>query len=578
MSKKVLRFENDEQPDNAPSTSGQNVPKKGGKYKQDKEKTRHSDKLRVEKATNKPEMTKEKVKPKLNQQKAGIVKNAGRTVRANAWMYVHGKIYQSEHENVGIKAAHRSELAGEGVVKSSTRFVKKQVRSSSNRRVRLRKNREVKKQADRHYRAMTQENPEMKKGIARRLHKRRIKKQYQKQARKAAKKSAANTGKAAYGTTKKAVGVAKRIGRAILLFIKTNPKLAIIIALLFLIIIIMQACFSIVFQVGGGLGGGVAISTYQSEDSEMLAAESAYADMENALQYQLDNFEMLNPDYDEYHYDLDVIGHDPYALISILSAMNEGAWTLNEVQGTLAMLFDMQYTLTITVTTEVRYRNETVTDTWIDEFGVEHTETHTEQVAYNYYICNVTLENFNLSRLPVYIMNEEGLSRYAVYMATLGNRPDLFPAHAFPNASTIRDFERYGIPPEALADPVFRAMITEAEKYLGFPYVWGGSNPSTSFDCSGYVSWVINNSGWNVGRLGAKGLYNICTPVSPANARPGDLVFFWKTYRAPDPNAATHVGIYVGNGMMIHCGNPISYTSINTNYWQNHFFGFGRLP
>jgi hypothetical protein len=187
----------------------------------------------------------------------------------------------------------------------------------------------------------------------------------------------------------------------------------------------------------------------------------------------------------------------------------------------------------------------------------------------------VTLENFNLSHLPVYIMSEEHLSRYALYMKTLGNRPDLFPAHLYPRASTYLTYETYDIPPEYLADEVFAAMIKEANKYLGYPYVWGGSNPNTSFDCSGYVSWVINNSGWSVGRLGAQGLYNICTPVSAANARPGDLVFFVGTYDTP---GVSHVGIYVGDGMMVHCGNPIGYVSINTAYWQRHFFAFGRLP
>ncbi len=197
------------------------------------------------------------------------------------------------------------------------------------------------------------------------------------------------------------------------------------------------------------------------------------------------------------------------------------------------------------------------------------------EVPYNYYILNVELENFDLSHLPVYIMDEEKLSMYAVYMQTLGNRPDLFPNGTYPNASTLKEPTYYDIPPEALEDETFAAIITEAEKYLGFPYVWGGSNPNTSFDCSGFVSWVINHSGWNVGRLGAQGLYNICTPVTGAQAKPGDLIFFKGTYDTP---GVSHVGIYVGDNMMIHCGDPISYASINTNYWQNHFFAFGRLP
>ena len=239
------------------------------------------------------------------------------------------------------------------------------------------------------------------------------------------------------------------------------------------------------------------------------------------------------------------------------------------------MLFERQYTLTLTEETEVRYRTERRTGSYTDAEGNTQTYTYTVEVPYNYYILNVKLENFNLSHLPVYIMTEEQLSMYAVYMSTLGNRPDLFPRGAYPNASTLREPTYYEIPPEALEDETFAAIIAEAEKYLGYPYVWGGSNPNTSFDCSGYVSWVINHSGWNVGRLGAQGLCNICTPVTGAQARPGDLIFFKGTYDTP---GVSHVGIYVGNGMMIHCGNPISYANVNTTYWKNHFYAYGRLP
>ena len=186
--------------------------------------------------------------------------------------------------------------------------------------------------------------------------------------------------------------------------------------------------------------------------------------------------------------------------------------------------------------------------------------------------------NFDLSHLPVYLLDEDGMNIYAVYIATQGNRPNLFPVSEYPNASQRQDYLDYDVPPEALEDETFAAMLSEAEKYLGYPYVWGGSSPATSFDCSGFMSWVINHSGWDVGRRGAQGLCNLCTPVSPANARPGDLVFFKYTYDAPNPDGVTHCGIYVGNGMMIHCGSPISYASLNTSYWQAHFYCYGRLP
>ena len=279
--------------------------------------------------------------------------------------------------------------------------------------------------------------------------------------------------------------------------------------------------------------------------------------MENELQSYLDSYESTH-DYDEYSYDLDEIGHDPYVLMALLNAYHRGGWTLEQVQGTLEMLFERQYTLTETVTVETRYDED-------DE-------------PYEYSICTVTLDNFDLSHLPIYLLDEEGMNIYAVYIATLGNRPDLFPASEYPNASQRQDYLDYDVPPEALEDEVFAAMLAEAEKYLGYPYVWGGSSPSTSFDCSGFVSWVINHSGWNYGRLGAQGLCNVCTPVSPANARPGDLVFFKYTYNAPNPDGVTHCGIYVGNGMMIHCGSPISYANLNTSYWQAHFYCYGRLP
>ena len=279
--------------------------------------------------------------------------------------------------------------------------------------------------------------------------------------------------------------------------------------------------------------------------------------MEDELRSCLDNFERTH-DYDEYHYDLDAIEHDPYVLISLLTAYQHGGWTLAEASSVLSLFFDRQYRLTEDVTTETRY----------DSDGQ----------PYPWSVCTVTLDNFDLAHLTAYLLDEPGLQLYAGYMANQGNRPDLFPQDEYPNASGRGDYMDYDVPPEALEDETFAAMLKEAEKYLGYPYVFGGSSPATSFDCSGFVSWVLNHSGWDVGRLGAQGLYHICTPVSPANAKPGDLVFFKYTYKAPDPDGVTHCGIYVGNHMMLHCGDPISYTNLNNPYWQDHFFQFGRLP
>ena len=243
---------------------------------------------------------------------------------------------------------------------------------------------------------------------------------------------------------------------------------------------------------------------------------------------------------------------------------------------------DKQYILTETVTTETRYRTETRTGTttYTDPDTGETVTQEYEyevQVPYTYYICHVSLENFNLSHVPVYIMSQDQLSMYATYMSTLGNRPDLFPDSAYVNRYYNTEYEDYEIPAEALSDPQFAAMMEEAEKYLGYPYVWGGSSPSTSFDCSGFVSWVVNNCGvgWNIGRLGASGLLGICTRVSASNVRPGDLVFFEGTY---DTTGASHVGIYVGNTRMLHCGAPIQYADLTSSYWQQHFLAYGRLP
>ena len=296
----------------------------------------------------------------------------------------------------------------------------------------------------------------------------------------------------------------------------------------------------------------------------MLGAEADYCALEAELQDYLDSYESTH-DYDEYHFDLADIGHDPYVLISTLCAIHEGAWTVDEVQGTLQMLFDRQYILTEDVVVEVRYRTEHRTDS--------EGNSYTVQVPYNYYICYVTLKDENLSHLPVYIMGGDQLSRYALFMATLGNRPDLFPASGYIGKYITNRPAGHEVPEAYLEDEAFAALLAEAEKYIGYPYVWGGSSPSTSFDCSGYLSWVLNQCGWDVGRLGAQGLYNYCTPTS--SPRPGDLVFFVGTYDTP---GVSHCGLYVGDGWMLHCGDPVQYSNLNSNYWQSHLYAYGRLP
>ena len=477
---------------------------------------------------------------------------------------VHREVRQSEDDNVGVEAAHKVEQA----VESGGRLVQ-----SAHRAHQLKPYRaaiRAEKKLERANLDALQKKAEIdsptSNPVSKWQQKQAIKKQYaaakHNQAAQTTAKAAENTAKAA----KKAAEKAEKAGKYVWEHRRGFAIAAAILLMLAFLLNGLSSC-SVIMD---GVGSGIAASTYPSQDADMLGAEAQYCEMEAELQRYLDTYESTH-DYDEYHFDLDTIEHDPYVLISMITALHQGEWTLDEVQGTLQMLFDRQYILTEDVVVETRYRTET--DTWTDADGNTHTDTY--QVPYDYYICTVTLENFNLSHVPVYIMSEEQLGMYATYMATLGNRPDLFPGSGYIGKYVDGSYTDYDIPPEALDDEVFAAIIKEAEKYLGYPYVWGGSSPSTSFDCSGFVSWVINHSGWDVGRLGAQGLCNICTPVSSANVKPGDLVFFTGTY---DTSGVSHVGIYVGNNMMIHCGDPISYANLNSSYWQSHFYRYGRLP
>ena len=477
---------------------------------------------------------------------------------------VHREVRQSEDDNVGVEAAHKVEQA----VESGGRLVQSAHRAHQLKpyRAAIRAEKKLEQANLDALQKKAEIDSPTSNPVSKWQQKQAIKKQYaaakHNQAAQTTAKAAENAAKAA----KKAAEKAEKAGKYVWEHRRGFAIAAAILLMLAFLLNGLSSC-SVIMD---GVGSGIAASTYPSQDADMLGAEAQYCEMEAELQRYLDTYESTH-DYDEYHFDLDTIEHDPYVLISIITALHQGEWTLDEVQGTLQMLFDRQYILTEDVVVETRYRTET--DTWTDADGNTHTDTY--QVPYDYYICTVTLENFNLSHVPVYIMSEEQLGMYATYMATLGNRPDLFPGSGYIGKYVEGSYTDYDIPPEALDDEVFAAIIKEAEKYLGYPYVWGGSSPSTSFDCSGFVSWVINHSGWDVGRLGAQGLCNICTPVSSANVKPGDLVFFTGTYDTP---GVSHVGIYVGNNMMIHCGDPISYANLNSNYWQSHFYRYGRLP
>ena len=411
-----------------------------------------------------------------------------------------------------------------------------------------------------------------------------IKKEY------AAAKAGKSTGAAASGATKGSAATAKNTGKAAKETKKVSERVGEFVSKHWHGLLIGGGILLVVMMISGMMGscsvmfsGGsdvVVETSYTAEDSDILAVEADYCALEAALQARINNIESEFPGYDEINITQDQIGHNPYELASYLTVVSEN-YTRAQVQGTLQQIFAAQYELTFDSIVETRYRTETKTRTVTrtdPETGetYEEEEEYEEEVPYDYYILNVTLDNKGLAHILLSAgLTDDQMMRYGLLMQTLGNKPEIFGDN--PYAIAIQDVLHYDIPGEALTDERFRRMITEAEKYLGYPYVWGGSSPSTSFDCSGFVSWVINHcgNGWNVGRLTADGLKNICAIIPRSEARPGDLIFFQGTYNT---TGASHVAIYVGDGMMIHCGNPIQYASIDTAYWQAHFYCFGRLP
>ena len=520
----------------------------------------HKSKLRMESREERLNKARERLAKQKPPKKPGPIKRIARIAGHETHAFLHGKVYQEERDNVGVEGGHFVERSGEAALHYGRHKVRRAIREHPAKAAARAESRYIKATADYHSRKFAQEQPEAQSAAARLWHRHKLKREYQRKARETAKQTA----KAAEQT----VSATDRFVREAAAFVKRHPVGTLLALGCLLVVLTLQSCMSSMVSVGNSTLAAIAASTYKAEDADMLGAEAAYCALEDELQRYLDTYTRTH-DYDEYHFDLDTIEHDPYVLISMISALHEGAWTLDEVRGTLQDLFDRQYILTEDVVVETRYRTET--DTWTDEDGNSHTAAY--QVPYDYYICTVTLENFDLSHVPVYVMGEDQLSRYAIYMATLENRPGLFPDSPYVNKYITGKPGDYEVPGEYLDDDTFAAMLAEAQKYIGYPYVWGGSSPATSFDCSGYVSWVINHSGWNVGRLGAQGLYNICTPTS--SPKPGDLVFFKGTYDTP---GVSHCGIYVGDGKMLHCGDPIGYANLNTSYWQSHFYAYGRLP
>ena len=469
---------------------------------------------------------------------------------------VHRQIRRVEDDNTGVQAAHETEQGAErgmGLVVRSTR------------RARLNASRHTEQTAQ----AIRPQAPPSSNPLSRWRQRRAIRRTYMTgQAAGETARSAAQAGGA--------VARAKRGVKALAARSRKTYLLAgALVALLAFVMNGLSSCAPLVQSAMQSL----VIAAYPAGDEDLLAAERYYANLEKELQNELNHYASHHPDFDEYRIEADDIWHDPHALMALISAHANGEWTVDDAYGYMDRLFEKQYILTEDIEEETRYRRE-----WVTRYRrVEDEETGNvtwvpyqveEDVPYTYRICTVTLDNFNLSHLPFYVLSREGVGRYAMYISVLGMREDLFRGN--PYASTLREPGEYDIPADVMEDETFRRLIEEAEKYIGYPYVWGGDSPETSFDCSGFISYVFAASGVrDVGRLGATSLYGRCTPIAPQEARPGDLIFFEGTISGEE--GITHVGLYVGGNHMLHCGSPIGYADLTDSYWQNHFYGYGRL-
>lgn len=530
--------------------------RKDQKDKREKKKERAE--AKAEHSAVRLEMAKEKLSRQEPPKPPSLPKQAVMVAGAGVWAYGHRKIHEVEHENVGVEGAHKTELLAEAGAHKVSRYAKRRIREHPARQVRKWERRTIKANADLHYQKMVQEHPELNSTfLSRMAQKWKIKREYAKQARAAARQSAKAAGAAAT-TTEKAAAYAAQ-------FVRRHKGGAVIILLLFCLFLILNSVFSALPSLGTGMMNAVVGTSYTAEDEDILGANEDYTALENELREKLANIERTHPGYDEYRYSVDEIGHNPYELASYLSAKYH-VYFREQVQDELREIFEAQYELTLTEEVEIRYRTETSTD---PETG----ETTTEEVPYEYYILNVTLTNKTLPAVILPRLNEQQREIYIVMQQLKGNKPYLWEGIYNGGEDTGPSYE---IPGEALDDPAFAALMEEATKYIGWPYVWGGSSPSTSFDCSGFVCWVYTASGvHNLHRTTAQGIYNQCAIISPSEAKPGDIIFFTGTYDSPGP--VSHVGIYVGDGMMLHCGSPIQYANINSSYWQTHFYAFGRL-
>lgn len=548
-----------------------------------KKKAEHRRRIRHEadlaKMRSKKLKSEQEVKAKKNEaasgKKGGKPKKPGNLAADAISAKAHQSVRNADQDNnSGVEAAHFSEGSAEGAARAGSRF------QYGRKLRRYKKLERLEKKADKDavdsiFAERMKSDPQAGSNFfSRWRQKQAIKKEYA-----AAKAGAAAAENTAAGTAKAAQGTASMTEKAFQ-FVQSHSHIIIGIAAVGLLVLVIAGSVSSCSVLINGGGNVVLGTSYTAEDEDLKGVETDYTKLEDKLRKQIDRIETDHPGYDEYRYNLAEIGHNPYELASLLTVEFEN-YTRSQVQARLQSIFEAQYELKLEEKVEIRTRKETrVGYRYNPITGTGHTYTYQVTVQYEYKILNVTL----LNRGVDYVARNSGLTddqlqRYEVTLECRGNRDDLFAGIAFATpdgAGSSGEYQDYDIPGEALTDEKFRKMITEAEKYLGYPYVWGGSSPSTSFDCSGFVSWVINHcgNGWNVGRQTANGLMGKCDIIPKSEAKPGDLIFFQKTYNT---SGASHVGIYVGNGMMIHCGSPISYASIETTYWRQHYYCMGRI-
>ncbi len=497
---------------------------------------------------------------------------------------IHKEIEENEDDNIGLKTIHTSEKTVELAVKKTMQIHRyhklkpyRKLAKAENKATKAKVKHEYAKVRSKSYNTKLKQDKSTRQGSIQNSNSYTVKSNNLSKFRqkKAIKRKYAKTYRSTYksfGSTIRKTGKKgfTLLKKSVVLVLK-DPKVLVVLFIILIFIIFISSISSTTSVIFQGTLNSIVSTSYTSEDEELLKVEENYTDKEIALQEKVQAIETDYPGYDEYNYELAEIGHNPHALASYLTALFIN-YKANDVSKELEELFILQYKLEITETIEIRYRTETKTDYWTDENGIEHSQNYKVEVPYNYYILDIKLVNNSIDRLVVDLLNSEQLKMYRVYRQTKGNKPDLFNDSI---QSSVPPLD-YEIPAHLLTDPDFASIIKEAEKYIGYPYVWGGSNPSTSFDCSGFVYWVLNESNnANFGRTTAQGIFNLSREVSASEVKPGDLIFFQGTYNTAD--TVTHIGIYVGNGMMIHAGDPIGYADTTTSFWSSHFYAYGRI-